>query len=187
MCGIFAIFNSKGNYLESRAKAVRLLKRLRHRGPEYTGIEHFEVGKDTHTFLCHERLAIVDPENGHQPQFSREKNFCCVTNGEIYNHKDILAGMKGYENLETNADCLIVPNMFEYYLADPKLIANMLSGMFAVICYDVKNNRFWVLRDHVGIVPTYLGRGKGGEFYVSNELKSFHDVTSTVEILLPGI
>ncbi len=185
MCGIFAIFNLKGSYLERRAMAVRLLKRLRHRGPEYTGIDHFEPKPGIHTFLCHERLAIVDPEHGDQPQWSRGKTMCTVTNGEVYNHKDLIKEMKGYEDLETEADCLVIPNMFEYY-QDPKKIANSLSGIFATITYDIKNDRFWVIRDHMGIIPTYLGRGKEGEFYVSNELKSFHDTTNTVEILLPG-
>jgi asparagine synthase (glutamine-hydrolysing) len=187
MCGIFAIFGLKGNYIEKRAHAVRLLKRLRHRGPEYTGIAYYKTEENVHNFLCHERLAIVDPQHGDQPQYSRDNKYCCVANGEIYNFKELFANMDGYAEKYKDAktDCLVIPNMFEYY-EDPGKVANMLSGKFAVICYDTEKNRFYVLRDHVGICPVYLGVGKNGEFYVSNELKSFHDVCKSVEILLPG-
>ena len=187
MCGIFAIFNIKGTSSETRALAIRLLKRLRHRGPEYTGIVSYESARDCHTYLCHERLAIVDPMHGDQPQFSRDGNYSTIVNGEIYNHRVLYSQMKGFENVDSNADCQVVSDLFSYYKCDAKRIANMLDGKFVVIAYDIKKKRFWVLRDHIGIVPCYLGRGINGEFYVSNELKSFHDVTNTLEVLLPGI
>jgi len=187
MCGIFAIFNLKGMSIEARALTVKLLKRLRHRGPEHTGIAHYEPAKDCHHFICHERLAIVDPEAGNQPQYSIDQNFVSVLNAEIYNHKDLTGKMKGYEDKIVDADCQVVTRLFDFYNADVKKICNMLDGKFAGIVYDVKKNRYWVFRDHIGIIPCYIGRGLGGEFYVSNELKSFHDYANTLEILLPGI
>jgi len=186
MCGIFAIFGIKGNYIEKRKIMVKHLKRLLHRGPEYTGIANFETSPNNHTFLCHERLAIVAPQFGEQPQWSTQKTFCTVVNGEIYNHIELYKEMKGYENIDKRADCEVVCNMFEYY-GDVKRICNMLSGKWSCIVYDVVKNRFWVMRDHIGIIPCYLGRGKNGEVYVSNELKAIHDVSRNLEILLPGI
>lgn len=89
MCGIFAVFNIKGDYTRVRKQIVNMLKRLQHRGPDATGIVHFESGENVHNFLCHQRLSIVDPFKGDQPFFGQSKKVCVVANGEIYNHMEV--------------------------------------------------------------------------------------------------
>jgi asparagine synthase (glutamine-hydrolysing) len=86
MCAIFGVFNIKGDYVRIRKQIIKMLKRLQPRGPDATGVAHFQVGENIHHFLCHQRLSIVDPFHGDQPFFGQSKKVCCVANGEIYNH-----------------------------------------------------------------------------------------------------
>ena len=81
MCGIFAVFNYNGEIETFRKKAILLSKRLRHRGPDWTGVSVHE-----NNILCHERLAIVGVESGAQPLCSQDGNIILCVNGEIYNH-----------------------------------------------------------------------------------------------------
>jgi asparagine synthase (glutamine-hydrolysing) len=129
-------------------------------------------------------LEIVDPEHGHQPQFDNDKYFCTVTNGEIYNYLELFKNLKGNYEYKGKSDCQVISYMFREL--DIKEIANSLSGKFGFVSYDTKKDKFYVVRDHIGIIPVYLGRGFNGEIYICNELKAFHDVASTIEILLPG-
>ena len=74
--------------------------------------------------------------------------------------------------------------MFE--VMDIEKLSNTLSGKFGTIVYDHKQKTFVVIRDHIGIIPVYLGKGKNGEFYVCSEMKAFHDQAASIQILLPG-
>ena len=90
MCGIVAIFNVKEQTPELRSKALGMSKKIRHRGPDWSGI-HCSGS----AILAHERLSIVDPESGGQPLFSPDGKQVLAVNGEIYNHKEIRERYKG--------------------------------------------------------------------------------------------
>jgi asparagine synthase (glutamine-hydrolysing) len=89
MCGIFAVFNLKGDEVSARKLVKKLLKRILHRGPDSTGIAHYKIGDNLHNYICHQRLSIVDPELGEQPIFGSNNDICAVVNGEIYNHMEV--------------------------------------------------------------------------------------------------
>jgi asparagine synthase (glutamine-hydrolysing) len=90
MCAIFGVFNIKGDYSRVRKLIIKMLKRLQPRGPDATGVAHFQVGENTHHFICHQRLSIVDPFHGDQPFYGETKKVCCAANGEIYNHFQVI-------------------------------------------------------------------------------------------------
>lgn len=90
MCAIFGVFNIRGEYFIVRKQIIKMIKRLQNRGPDATGIAHFQVDENTHHFLGHQRLSIVDPYHGDQPFYGQSKNVCCVANGEIYNHFKVI-------------------------------------------------------------------------------------------------
>ena len=62
MCGIAGILNIKVQTKELRDKALKMAQKIRHRGPDWSGIY---VGGSA--ILAHERLSIVDPQSGGQP------------------------------------------------------------------------------------------------------------------------
>jgi asparagine synthase (glutamine-hydrolysing) len=160
------------------------MKRLIHRGPDATGLKHFQIDEKLHHFLGHQRLSIVDPYNGDQPLYGQDKNICCVANGEIYNHMELRDVLKGEHTYIGRSDCLIIPHLYEEM--EIKELCNTLSGKFGAVIYDKNKEKFYVIRDHLGIIPVYIGRGQGGEFWVASELKAIHDVCTSIEILLPG-
>jgi asparagine synthase (glutamine-hydrolysing) len=90
MCAIFGVFFIKGDYARIRKQVVKMLKRLQHRGPDATGIKHISIENNVHHFIGHQRLSIVDPFNGDQPFYGQYKKSCSVTNGEIYNHMEVI-------------------------------------------------------------------------------------------------
>ena len=96
MCGIIGIFNIKQQTQELRRKALKMSQKLRHRGPDWSGIY---VGGST--ILAHERLSIVDPQSGGQPLYSPDRKQILAVNGEIYNHRDIRAKYAGKYAFQT--------------------------------------------------------------------------------------
>ena len=69
MCGIVGVFDLKVNYMELRATVLKMSKKVRHRGPDWSGIFYCEKA-----ILAHERLSIVDPQSGKQPLYSKDGN-----------------------------------------------------------------------------------------------------------------
>lgn len=184
MCGIFAVFNMKGDYTFNRRNVTTMIKRLIHRGPDSTGLTHYQIGENVHHFIGHQRLSIVDPFKGDQPFWNESKNICTVTNGEIYNHMALRQILKKQHTYKGHSDCEVIPFLYEEMSVET--IANSLLGKYGVVIYDHNKNRFYVIRDPLGVIPVYMGRGQNGEFFVSSELKAFHDFATTIEILLPG-
>lgn len=188
MCGILAILNLPDGAETHRAKAVRLQKMIRHRGPDWSGI----YAKKQNIF-CHERLAIVDPESGDQPLFQREDNsLILVVNGEIYNHKQLVEEhLAGDANgnldklLRTGSDCEPLALLYEKYGKDFLKKANV-CGMFGVVIVDERTNEVIVARDSVGIIPLYYGRGRDGSFWVSSEMKCLVEDCDDFALFPPG-
>jgi len=184
MCGILAIFNSISSPLVLRQQAMRLSKKLRHRGPDASGIEIIERNGKCHA-LCHERLSIVDTSSeGHQPMTSlTNPDYMWIHNGETYNYPELRKQFEGKYKFHGDCDSQIIGILYEEY---GMKMFNYLEGMWAFVIYDRRTDTFLAARDHVGIIPTYIGTGKNGERYISNELKSISDDCVSVEILKPG-
>ncbi|MFI3315484.1 MAG: asparagine synthase B, partial [Rikenellaceae bacterium] len=178
MCGIVCAFDLKSPMIELRPQVLEMAKRIRHRGPDWSGI--FENEK---AILAHERLSIVDPESGKQPLFSKDGKLVLAVNGEIYNHREIRKQFEGKYEFLTNSDCEVILALYrekgENFLED-------LNGIFAFALYDIENDLFMVGRDHIGIIPLYQGRDKAGTYYVASELKSLEGYCDSIEEFMPG-
>jgi asparagine synthase (glutamine-hydrolysing) len=178
MCGIAAIFNIKEQTQELRTKALSMAKKIRHRGPDWSGI--YCGGS---AILAHERLSIVDPQSGGQPLYSPDKKQILAVNGEIYNHREIREHFKGRYEFQTGSDCEVILALYREkgvnFLED-------LSGIFAFALYDEKKDDFLIARDPIGVIPLYIGRDKEGKVYCASELKALEGFCDTYEPFLPG-
>ena len=176
MCGIVCAFNTKNND-SLRPKVLEMAKTIRHRGPDWSGIYSNE-----NAIIAHERLAIVDPSSGQQPLFSQENRYVLAANGEIYNHKELRKEFPEY-NFSTKSDCEVILPLFEKY--GPNFL-DKLNGIFAFAIYDSKKDEYFVARDHMGIIPLYIGWDNKDVFYVSSELKALEGQCSKIELFPPG-
>jgi len=177
MCGIVCVFDTKQKNEVIRPQILEMSKKIRHRGPDWSGIyQHDNV------IFSHERLAIVDPTSGKQPLFTKDKKVALAVNGEIYNHQELRKEFPDYEFL-TQSDCEVI---LALYRRDGKNFLEKLNGIFAFALYDEENDAYLIGRDHMGIVPLYMGWDKSGSFYVASELKSLEGVCNKIEEFLPG-
>ena len=177
MCGIGCVFDTKQKNEVIRPQILEMSKKIRHRGPDWSGIyQHDNV------IFSHERLAIVDPTSGKQPLFTKDKKVALAVNGEIYNHQELRSEFPDYEFL-TQSDCEVI---LALYRRDGKNFLEKLNGIFAFALYDEDNDAYLIGRDHMGIVPLYMGWDKNGSFYVASELKSLEGVCNKIEEFLPG-
>ena len=178
MCGITAIFNIKEQTPHLREQALAMSKRIRHRGPDWSGIYQ---GKTA--ILAHERLSIVDPASGKQPLVSPDgKQILCV-NGEIYNHRELREKLKADYDFQTGSDCEVILALYRKkgirFLED-------LNGIFAFALYDEEKDLYLIARDPIGVIPLYIGRDEKGHILVSSELKGLEGFASQYEPFLPG-
>ena len=177
MCGIVCAFNIKGDNELIRSKVLQMAQKVRHRGPDWSGV--FSSKK---AILAHERLAIVDPTSGKQPILSTDGQKIVAVNGEIYNHQDLRNQLKDYK-FKTNSDCEVIIPLYEKKGVD---FLNDLNGIFAFSLYDTKKDKFLIARDHIGIIPLYVGWDQDETFYVASELKSLEGVCNKIELFPPG-
>jgi asparagine synthase (glutamine-hydrolysing) len=178
MCGIVAVFDIKEDSQQLRPQILEMAKKIRHRGPDWSGIY---VGDNA--ILAHERLAIVDPASGGQPLISEDGNLILAVNGEIYNHKEIREELKDKYNFITQSDCEVILALYQEKSID---LLNDLNGIFAFALYDKKKQSYLIGRDHIGIIPLYQGWDKEGRFYVASELKALEGVCGKIESFPPG-
>lgn len=178
MCGIAAIFNIKEQSKELRDKALKMSQKIRHRGPDWSGI--YCGGS---AILAHERLSIVDPVSGGQPLLSPDRKQILAVNGEIYNHKDIRERYVGKYDFQTGSDCEVILALYRdkgvNFLED-------LSGIFAFALYDQEKDEFLIARDPIGVIPLYIGYDDDGKVYVASELKALEGFCDRYETFLPG-
>ena len=178
MCGIVSIFNIREQSTELRQKALKMSQKIRHRGPDWSGIYS---GKSA--ILTHERLSIVDPESGQQPLFSTDRKQVLAVNGEIYNHQDIRRQYQGKYDFQTGSDCEVILALYRdkgvHFLED-------LSGIFAFALYDEEQDAFLIARDQIGVIPLYIGYDSDGKVYVASELKALEGQCERYEPFLPG-
>lgn len=178
MCGIVGIFNIPEQTPELRQKALHMSQKIRHRGPDWSGIH---VG--SHAILAHERLSIVDPQSGGQPLFSPDRKKILAVNGEIYNHQDIRNRYKDKYEFQTGSDCEAILALYNDKGFD---FLEDLSGIFAFALYDEEKNDFIIARDPIGVIPLYIGKDHNGMVYCASELKALEGFCDEYEPFLPG-
>lgn len=178
MCGIVCAFDLKQNSDDLRPQILEMSKRIRHRGPDWSGI--FSNDK---ALMGHERLAIVDPTSGNQPLFSEDGRYVLAANGEIYNHKELRQQFEGKYTFKTASDCEVILALYQE--KGPAFIDEM-NGIFGFAIYDTQEDTYFVARDHMGIIPLYMGWDQHGTFYVASELKALEGVCTKIELFPPG-
>ncbi len=178
MCGIVAILNVKEQTHELREQALKMSQKIRHRGPDWSGI--YSGGS---AILAHERLSIVDPESGGQPLFSPDRKQVLAVNGEIYNHQDIRRRYAGHYEFQTGSDCEVILALYREKGVD---FLEDLSGIFAFVLYDEETDEFLIARDPIGVIPLYIGCDADGKVYVASELKALEGQCEHYEPFLPG-
>ncbi|MDN5627425.1 MAG: asparagine synthase B, partial [Weeksellaceae bacterium] len=176
-CGIVCVFDTKQKSDAIRPQILEMSKKIRHRGPDWSGIY-----QNDNVIFSHERLAIVDPTSGKQPLFTKDKKVALAVNGEIYNHQELRKEFPDYDFL-TQSDCEVI---LALYRRDGKNFLEKLNGIFAFALYDEENDAYLIGRDHMGIIPLYMGWDKSGNFYVASELKALEGVCNKIEEFLPG-
>lgn len=178
MCGIVGVFDLKTSAESLRPQILQMSRKIRHRGPDWSGIY---CGKNA--ILAHERLSIVDPQSGGQPLLSKDGKLALAVNGEIYNHREIRAQLAGDYEFLTGSDCEVILALYRKkgigFLED-------LNGIFAFALYDSENDSWLIARDPVGVIPLYIGWDNEGRLYVASELKALEGVCSSIKPFLPG-
>lgn len=178
MCGIVCAFDLKRPSEDLRPQLLTMAKCLRHRGPDWSG-----VFSNKKAIMAHERLAIVDPTSGKQPLFSEDKKLVLAANGEIYNHMELRKQFEGKYNFQTKSDCEVILALYKE--KGPSFL-DELNGIFGFALYDAEKNEYLIARDHMGIIPLYMGWDKDGTFYVASELKALEGYCTKIELFPPG-
>ncbi len=178
MCGIVAVFDVKKTSDQLRTQVLEMSKKVRHRGPDWSGIYSAD-----HAILAHERLAIVDPQSGGQPLISADGNLILAVNGEIYNHQEIRKELGDVYEFQTKSDSEVILALYQEKGVD---FLEDLNGIFAFALYDKTKNTYLIGRDHVGIIPLYQGWDTEGHYYVASELKSLEGVCKKIEAFPHG-
>lgn len=178
MCGIVCAFDLKESAESLRPQLLEMSKKVRHRGPDWSGIY-----SDDKAILAHERLAIVDPASGKQPLLSSDGKLVLAANGEIYNHRALRKRFEGSYEFKTESDCEVILALYQEKGVD---FIDEMNGIFGFAIYDVEKDAYFVARDHMGIIPLYIGWDQNGTFYVASELKALEGVCSKIELFPPG-
>ncbi|MFS1935067.1 asparagine synthase B [Vibrio splendidus] len=178
MCSVFGILDIKSDAAALRPIALEMSKKLRHRGPDWSGIYAGEKA-----ILAHERLAIVGLNSGAQPLYSQDKKHILAVNGEIYNHKELRARYEDKYQFQTDSDCEVILALYQEMGAD---LLEELNGIFAFVLYDEEKDEYLVGRDHIGIIPLYQGYDAHGNYYVASEMKALVEVCKTISEFPPG-
>ena len=178
MCGIVGVFNLKMEVEALRPKILEMSKQIRHRGPDWSGIY-----MSKNAIMAHERLSIVDPTSGKQPLYTEDGTLVLAVNGEIYNHQAIRKSLSASYNFLTHSDCEVILALYRQKGID---FLEDLNGIFAFMLYDETQNTYLVARDHIGIIPLYMGWDKSGNFYVASELKALEGVCNKIQEFPPG-
>ncbi|OJU49330.1 MAG: asparagine synthase B [Bacteroidales bacterium 45-6] len=178
MCGFVGAFELKSDAEVLRPLILKMAKRIRHRGPDWSGIYCGDKA-----ILAHERLAIVDVASGGQPQYSKDKNLILAVNGEIYNHQEIRNRQAGTYEFQSKSDCEVILSLYREKGVE---LFNEINGIYAFALYDKENDSFLIGRDHIGIIPLYYGYDSLGQFFVASELKALEGVCVDIKEFQPG-
>lgn len=178
MCGFTGAFELKQPSSDLRSQVLKMSRQIRHRGPDWSGIYCGEKA-----ILAHERLSIVDPMSGSQPLYSPDGNCVLAVNGEIYNHEAIRERYKDTYAFQTKSDCEVILALYNDKGVD---FLEELNGIFAFALYDIEKDIYLIARDHIGVIPLYMGWDKKGQFFVASEMKALEPWCERVDVFLPG-
>lgn len=178
MCGIVCAFDLKEKAAVLRPQVLEMSKKIRHRGPDWSGIYN-----DEKAIMAHERLAIVNPASGKQPLFSEDRKLVLAANGEIYNHRELRKQLKESYSFQTESDCEVI---LALYKEKGVHFLDEMNGIFGFALYDVEQDSYFIARDHIGIIPLYVGWDANGTFYVASELKALEGVCTKIQLFPPG-
>lgn len=178
MCGIVCALELKQKTDILRPQLLEMSKKIRHRGPDWSGIF-----ADEKAILAHERLAIVDPSSGKQPLINNAGNLILAANGEIYNHRNLRQQLKTNFEFRTQSDCEV---LLALYNEKGTEFLNELNGIFGFVIYDSEKDAYLIARDHMGIIPLYIGWDIFGTLYVASELKALEGTCNKIEVFPPG-
>lgn len=156
MCGIAGVILAPGAPRPDPAMLSRLIGAMRHRGPDGEGRE---VAGDV--ALLHNRLAIIDLVTGDQPLFAGTSTL--VANGEIYNYRELRAGMPD-TRFVTKSDC---EPPLHLWLAEGAGYPRHLRGMYAIAIHERASDGVTLSRDPFGIKPLYITPVPGGLAFAS--------------------
>ncbi|KAL5077176.1 hypothetical protein RYX36_016160 [Vicia faba] len=177
MCGILAVLGCSDDSQAKRVRILELSRRLKHRGPDWSGLhQHGD------NYLAHQRLAIVDPASGDQPLFNEDKSIIVTVNGEIYNHEELRKQLPNH-TFRTQCDCDVIAHLYEEYGEN---FVDMLDGIFSFVLLDTRDNSFIVARDAIGVTSLYIGWGLDGSVWIASELKGLNDECEHFEVFPPG-
>ncbi|GAB1450817.1 asparagine synthase B [Draconibacterium sp.] len=178
MCGIVCVFDLKTSAQELRPKILKMSKKIRHRGPDWSGIYCGDKA-----IMAHERLSIVDPESGGQPLCSKDRKLVLAVNGEIYNHREIREQYVGKYDFLTGSDCEVI---LALYREKKEKFLDDMNGIFGFALYDEEEDAYLIARDHIGIIPLYHGLDEFGNYYVASELKALEGHCKKIEEFPPA-
>lgn len=178
MCGFVGILKTKDDAHQKREQALKMSAKIRHRGPDWSGVYSSDK-----VVLAHERLAIVDPLSGGQPLFSADGKVVLAVNGEIYNHQEIRRRYAGRYEFQTGSDCEVILALYRDKGVD---FLDELNGIFSFVLYDSEADNFLVARDPIGVIPLYVGHDADGTIYVASELKALEGQCEAYEPFPPG-
>ncbi|ERJ59023.1 asparagine synthase B [Sphingobacterium paucimobilis] len=177
MCGIAGIFMPKEAAAVLRVKVLEMSRRIRHRGPDSSGIH-----SSSRVHLVHERLAIMDLEQGQQPIYSPDGAVVLIVNGEIYNFRELKAEVEDYPFTSTSDSEILMALYLKYGVS----FLDRLNGMFGLAIFDGRDDSFLIARDHLGIIPLYYGSDDLGQVFVGSELKCLEGFCKQIAQFPPG-
>ncbi|ATI64970.1 asparagine synthase B [Edwardsiella tarda] len=172
MCSIFGVLDLKTDPQELRKTALEMSRLMRHRGPDWSGIYAGD-----NAILAHERLSIVDVNTGAQPLYNQQRTHVLAVNGEIYNHQALRERLADRYAFQTGSDCEVILALYQEYGPD---FLDQLRGMFAFILYDAERDAYLIGRDHLGIIPLYMGHDEHGNLFVASEMKALVPICQTL-------
>ncbi|MFA5684031.1 MAG: asparagine synthase B [Lysobacteraceae bacterium] len=183
MCSILGLFDLRSDAAALRTQALDLSRRMRHRGPDWSG-----VYADDGAILVHERLAIVGVDSGAQPLLSADGGQALAVNGEIYNHRALRAQTQAAYAYQTHSDCEVILALYRQAggAAGADDFLNRLEGMFAFALWNAGARQWLIARDPIGIIPLYYGHDQHGTLYVASELKALAPVCVDAREFPPG-
>ena len=182
MCSILTAFDLRpgADLRLVRPIALSMSARQRHRGPDWSGV-HAEPA----ALLVHERLAIVDPSGGAQPLLSEDGALVLAVNGEIYNHRELRAGLGDSYAFQSESDCEVINALYREG-GDVGAWLDRLNGIFAFVLWDASQARFLIARDPIGVCPLYWGHDVDGRTWVASEMKAIAHACPDVAAFPPG-
>ncbi len=182
MCGIVTILGldpSRSDAPALRRQALALSRKIRHRGPDWSGIF-----SDERAILAHERLSIVDVEHGAQPLVDRQTGTVLAVNGEIYNHQALRHGLARPHEFQTRSDCEVI--LYLYDEQSPREFLNRMNGIFGFVLYDPARQTYLIARDPIGVIPLYVGWDRHEHLYVASEMKALAGHCERIREFPPG-